>query len=171
MAAANQEDKAKPGEEAAAEVDYGKLKLPEGVVANATMAKAHELFKEAKLPMDQAQKLIDLYFGEMSESAKAAEKRNVEAVTAWRKEITERPEFKTELPLVQLAIEDMAKTAPEIRELYNDPVFGNMPQLWKIALAFGQRFHTEGAMLSGGRDGAPTQASLPDQLYPNMKKP
>ncbi len=158
--------------ETAEAVDYGKtLKLPEGFEMNApVMEKAAALFAKGKIAPELAQELMDLDCGQLGDSAKEAEQRSVETVTGWRNTIVNRPEYQTELPLVQLAIADMSREAPEIRALYNDPVFGNMPELWQIALAFGKRFQTEGSMLSGGRDGAPTEQSLPEKLYPTMKQ-
>ena len=70
---------------------------------------------------------------------------------------------------MRLGIANLAKDCPSVRGLYNDPVFGNMPELWEIALAVGRRFEKEGQLLSGGRDnGAPK--NFVDDLYPNMDK-
>ena len=82
-------------------------------------------------------------------------------------ELRGRPKFKEELPIVRLGINNLAKNNPRIRELYNDPVFGNMPELWEIALAVGRRFESEGQLLTTGRDNGEASGFL-EKMYPTM---
>lgn len=140
--------------EPAEPTDYlGGLKLPEGYAVDPELApKANELFGKYKLPKEAAQEFVDLMLETRKQEAASAAAKQGDAIGAMRREIEGRPKFAEELPVVKLGIENLAKDFPRVRELYNDPVFGNMPELWEIALAVGRRFETEGHLLSGGRD-------------------
>ena len=147
------------------------LKLPEDFTLNEDwMRQATDLFGEVKLPLDQAQKFLDTFCAMQRETAVTQSRRSAEAVQGWRRSIEERPGYREELPLVRLGIQGLSADFPELRDLFNDPVFGNMPELWKIALSFGRRFQTEGALLSGDRSRSPGSPSLPELLYPSMQQ-
>lgn len=141
-------------ENADAPVDYkAQLKAPEGFELNENLlAKAAELFGADKLPPERAQAYVDAYCEMQKEQAEAAAKRSVEAVRAWKTQIEQRPEYAAELPLVRSAIRGMTQENPELKALFNDPVFGNMPELWNLALYVGRKFEQEGALISGGRE-------------------
>ena len=139
-------------------IDYfAEAKLPEGYTLDQELVpKAAELFGKYKLPKEAAQEFIDFAAAmrgrEAQQAAQTAQAQQIESVRKMAAEITSRPEYEKERPLVQLGIRNLAKDFPEIRAFYNDPVFGSMPELWKIALAVGRRFETEAQLLSGGKD-------------------
>lgn len=146
------------------------IKLPEGFeMRDAWMDRATALFKENNIAPEQAQGFVDAFCAIQQEAAENARAESNSAVEAWRKEINERSEFAAELPLVRQGINSMAKEFPEIRALYNDPVFGNMPELWKIALCVGRKFGTEGDMLGAGR-GNKSESTIENMMYPTMNQ-
>ena len=161
----------KKGEDAPFEppADYFEgVTLPEGVVLDKELApKAQEVFGKYKLPKEAAQEFVDLTVEMRKKEAAAQAQHQAETVRKMADELRSRPKFKEELPIVRLGIDNLAKDNPKIRELYNDPVFGNMPELWDIAYAVGRRFETEGHLLSGGADSGQPRSFL-DGLYPSM---
>ena len=156
-------------------VDYfSGVTVPEGyVLNNELMPRAAELFGKYHLPREAAQEFVTLAVElQRSSAAHAAEQSRASQAESVRKmasEITSRPDFAKEKPLVQLGIANLAREFPRIRELYNDPVFGSMPELWEIALAVGRRFEQEGQLLSAGKDTGGVKNFL-EQMYPSMSK-
>ena len=158
-------------EESEAKPDYFEgVKLPEGMKLDAEITpKAAELFGKYKLPREAAQEFVDLAVSMQRRGAEAVSTAQTETLRKMAAEITSRPNFAKEKPLVRLGIDNLAKDNPRIRELYNDPVFGNMPELWEIALAVGKRFETEGQLLNGGKDPGNGKSFL-SQMYPSMSQ-
>lgn len=164
-------DGAKPEEP----IDYfADAKLPEGYQLDQELVpKAQELFGKYKLPREAAQEFIDFAMAmrtkEAQLGASLAQEQQADSIRKMQSEITSRPEFEKEKALVRLGADNLAKDNPRIRAFLNDPVFGNVPELWEILLAVGRRFETEGQLLNGGKDTGESKDFYRD-LYPSMKK-
>lgn len=175
MAETKPEEPAKDGEKKDGEepfeppADYfADVSLPEGFVLDKELApKAAEVFGKYKLPKEAAQEFVDLTVDMRKREATLQAQQQAESVRRMADELRGRPKFKEELPIVRLGINNLAKNNPRIRELYNDPVFGNMPELWEIALAVGRRFESEGQLLTTGRDNGEASGFL-EKMYPTM---
>lgn len=159
----------KPEDQPKAPENYEAFKLPDGFkLDEAANAKAVEYFKSMNYTQEQAQQAVDIFCEVQKENAVKSQARTNQTVQAWRGQIESRPNFKDEVPLVQAGIRGMVARNPDIGKLYNDPVFGNMPELWDIAVLFGKYYETEGAPPDKG--GGQGNKSLADVLYTSMPK-
>src|SRR3990167_7943597 len=135
------EPEAPPAEEQAP-VSYEPFALPQDVeVDTAALEEAQSLFAEARLSQPQAQKLVDLYAGKMSELVQrqiaAAEGRQ----KAWVAEVKSDPElggrrFEAARAAAQKALNRFG--TPELRRALDELGGSNSPQLFRFFVRVGQ---------------------------------
>ena len=155
-----------PAEEAAP-VAYEPFALPQGVeVDTAALEEAQSLFAEARLSQPQAQKLIDLYAGKMSELVQrqisAAESRQ----KAWITEVKNDPDlggrrFEAARAAAQRAFRRFG--TPELRRSLDELGVSNSPQLFRFFVRVGQAVSED--RYAGAQPGA-SRLSAAETLYP-----
>jgi len=157
---------------------YADLSLGEGLTADDTaLTSAKEIFAEAQLPPEAAQKLLDLYTTNLKTASEAAARATQESFTnlnsQWLEATNALPEMQGEAKKQTLAI--LGRTmdefgSPEAREAFNLTGAGNNPHIVKYILSLAQ------AVVEGGPTpaGAPVTTdprkgkSLGQRLYPNQ---
>lgn len=178
------EDAAKPeGEKPPPPVltaeSYADLKIGEEFTVDETaLGAAKDIFAEAQVPPEAAQKLLDLYTSNIKAATEAAQKATQESFTAlntkWATETNALPEFQGEAKKQTLAI--LGRTmdefgSPEAREAFNLTGAGNNPHIVRYILSLAQAV-VEGSPTS---QGAPVTTdprkgkSLGQRLYPTQQ--
>ena len=157
-----------PAEEAAP-VAYEPFALPPGVeVDTAALEQAQSLFAEARLSQPQAQKLVDLYAGKMSELVQrqrvAAESRQ----KAWIAEVKNDPDlggrrFEQARAAAQRALGRFG--TPQLRRSLDELGVSNSPQLFRFFVRVGQAV-SEDRYAGRGLDAS--ERSAAETLYPDI---
>ena len=157
-----------PAEEAAP-VAYEPFALPPGVeVDTAALEQAQSLFAEARLSQPQAQKLVDLYAGKMSELVQrqrlAAESRQM----AWIAEVKNDPDlggrrFEQARAAAQRALSRFG--TPQLRRSLDELGVSNSPQLFRFFVRVGQAV-SEDRYAGAGLD--TSRRSAAETLYPDI---
>ena len=169
-AEAEAEDQSDAPAEDAAPVTYEPFVLPQGVEVDAVaLEQAQSLFAEARLSQPQAQKLVDLYAGKMSELVQsqisAAESRQ----KAWVAEVKNDPDlggrrFESARAAAQRALSRFG--TPELRRTLDELRVSNSPQLFRFFVRVGQAFSEDryaGAWTEASR------RSAAETLYPENR--
>lgn len=161
-----------PAAEEAAPVAYEPFVLPQGVeVDTAALEQAQSLFAEARLSQPQAQKLVDLYAGKMSELVQrqisAAESRQ----KAWITEVKSDPDlggrrFEAARAAAQRALSRFG--TPELRRTLDELGVSNSPQLFRFFVRVGESFSED--RYAGVKAGA-SRLSAAETLYPDNRTP
>ena len=167
---AEAEDQSDAPAEDAAPVTYEPFVLPQGVEVDAVaLEQAQSLFAEARLSQPQAQKLVDLYAGKMSELVQsqisAAESRQ----KAWVAEVKNDPDlggrrFESARAAAQRALSRFG--TPELRRTLDELRVSNSPQLFRFFVRVGQAFSEDryaGAWTEASR------RSAAETLYPENR--
>ena len=142
---------------AAEALAYGEFKLPDGsTVDGESMERATELFKEAGLPQEQAQKFIDLALSREQAAATRGVQAFVDLQTKWVSEIKADPEiggtrFEASMASAGRAIDRLG--VPGLREALNLTGAGNNPAIVKAFVRLGQMVSEDRFM--PGRNAAP----------------
>lgn len=154
--------------EDAAPVAYEPFALPPGVeVDTAALEEAQSLFAEARLSQPQAQKLVDLYAGKMSELVQrqrvAAESRQ----KAWIAEVKNDPDlggrrFEAARAAAQRALGRFG--TPQLRRSLDELGVSNSPQLFRFFVRVGQAV-SEDRYAGRGLDAS--ERSAAETLYPD----
>ena len=157
-----------PAEEAVP-VAYEPFVLPPGVeVDTAALEQAQSLFAEARLSQPQAQKLVDLYAGKMSELVQrqrvAAESRQM----AWIAEVKNDPDlggrrFEQARAAAQRALGRFG--TPQLRRSLDELGVSNSPQLFRFFVRVGQAV-SEDRYAGRGLDAS--ERSAAETLYPDI---
>ena len=157
-----------PAEEAVP-VAYEPFALPPGVeVDTAALEQAQSLFAEARLSQPQAQKLVDLYAGKMSELVQrqrvAAESRQM----AWIAEVKNDPDlggrrFEQARAAAQRALGRFG--TPQLRRSLDELGVSNSPQLFRFFVRVGQAV-SEDRYAGRGLDAS--ERSAAETLYPDI---
>jgi hypothetical protein len=157
-----------PATEEAVPVSYEPFALPQGVeVDTAALEEAQSLFAEARLSQPQAQKLVDLYAGKMSELVQrqisAAESRQ----KAWVAEVKSDPElggrrFESARAAAQRALGRFG--TPELRRSLDELGVSNSPQLFRFFVRVGQAVSEDRYV---GAQSSASRLSAAETLYPN----
>jgi hypothetical protein len=161
------EPEAPPTEEQAP-VSYEPFALPQDVeVDTAALEEAQSLFAEARLSQPQAQKLVDLYAGKMSELVQrqiaAAEGRQ----KAWVAEVKSDPElggrrFEAARAAAQKALNRFG--TPELRRALDELGVSNSPQLFRFFVRVGQAVSEDRYV---GAQSSASRLTAAETLYPN----
>ncbi len=136
---------------------YGAFKLPDGSTVDAeSMTQATELFKEAGLPQEQAQKFIDLALSREQAAATRGVQAFVDLQTKWVSEIKADPEiggakFEASMASAGRAIDRLG--VPGLREALNLTGAGNNPAIVKAFVRLGQMVSED--RFVPGRNAAP----------------
>jgi len=168
----------KPEEEPPAKdepIVYEAFKLPEGFQLDQPMQdKVLPLFSKYKIDQAGAQEIVDAYSEiqkQQYETAQAEQKKTLDAtVDAWKTEIKSDPKYKENIALAQKGAQHLAEKIPEVAALVNDPMWGNMPSIFKIAQYVGTMMETEAAALNGNVGIKPAERTLVDSISPSLKK-
>lgn len=159
-------------------VDYGKLSLPEGFVADeVALGKFREIAGANKLPLEAAQQMIALY-AEQKQAEAGAWARTVDG---WTKATKSDP-YLTGQALAEGGFSsfDEARAAAakaqdrfadkEFRDLVNDPELGlgNHPAVVRFLAKVGREFR-EPALAEGIASSPATRKEVLDQRFPSMR--
>jgi hypothetical protein len=123
-------------------LDYTDFKLPEGMRADDTaLAAATDLFKEARLPQEQAQKFIDLALSREQAAQQKGVQAFVDLQNRWVSEVKADPDIGGErleasLASAARAIERLG--VPGLREALNLTGAGNHPAVVKAFVRLGE---------------------------------
>jgi len=158
---------------------YAEFKVPDGYKLDEAVSKeAGELFKEAGLTQDQAQKMVDLYVRE-AQKAFAQPLETYEAMkTDWRNEVVKDPKLGNGtdlLPDVKAGLGRMidaigGEAATAFRDAMALTGAGDHPAVIRGLYALAQLV-TEGRPVKAGAPVTPKQAQPPTgakALYPNL---
>lgn len=165
-----------PAEEAAPATSetptYEPFVLPQGVeVDTAALEQAQSLFAEARLSQPQAQKLVDLYAGKMSELVQRQIETQISAAEsrqkAWIAEVKNDPDlggrrFEAARAAAQRALGRFG--TPELRRTLDELGVSNSPQLFRFFVRVGQAFSED--RIVGPAPGT-ARRSAAETLYPN----
>ena len=162
---ANTDNTDDSGEAASEEVVYDEFTLPEGVVLDdETLSSAAELFKEAGLTKEQAQKFVDLQVA----ANQKAEDKNATIRQEWSDKSKSDKEyggdkFNESIASANQALEKFG--TPEFKDMLNETGVGDHPEMIRLLKRVGD-LTKEDNPLNPGK--APIKKlSRAEQLYPN----
>lgn len=146
---------------------YTDFKMPEGVTVDPkVMGEATELFKEARLPQEAAQKFVDFHASQLKAAAEAQARAFVDLQTRWHGEVMADPEIGGS------KWQDSASAANRLMDRLNIPGLkdalnltgaGNHPAVVKAFVRLGQMV-SEDKVLTGAPGPTPS-LSLADRIY------
>ena len=153
---------------------YEPVALPQGVeVDTAALEEAQSLFAEARLSQPQAQKLVDLYAGKMSELVQRQIATQISAAESrqktWAAEVKSDPElggrrFEAARAAAQRALSRFG--TPALSRSLDELGVSNSPQLFRFFVRVGQAFSEDrhvGPQLDASR------LSAAETLYPDNR--
>lgn len=150
---------------------YKEFTLPEGMTVDEPgMKAATDLFKEARLPQEQAQKFIDLAVGREKAAAEASVKAYVELQNKWVSEIKADPEIggdRLDATMASCARAIDRLAVPGLKDALNMTGAGNHPAIVKAFNRLGQLLSEDRFRPGNGAPPAATQTPA-DKLYPNL---
>lgn len=178
-------EEAKAAAKAAAEADpnavkddstapenYADFVMPEGVEVDETMlATAMPLFKDMNLSQENAQKLVDLYAGQMSGIATAQQESFSQLIETWQTDAKNDSEiggeaFEENVAIAQQAINQFGD--PDLKQLMDDYGVGNHPAMLRTFVKIGKLLNEDKpGSSSGGASSKPLSRS--EQMYPTSK--
>jgi hypothetical protein len=136
---------------------YEAFKLPEGTELDATaLAEFEPIAKELGLTQDGAQKVVDLYAGQVAKLAEAQQKLIGDTVAEWAKTAQADKEyggdkFGANIAVAQKAISDFG--SPELAKMLNETGLGNHPELIRFCLNVGKKL-SEDSVVRGSKSAA-----------------
>lgn len=155
-------------------IEYTDFTLPEGVKFDEKLLTDFKaLATEAKLPQEQAQKLIDLHAGTMKEAAEAPYRQWADTQKQWQKQVMSDPEIGGEkLEAAKATIAKALDTiggaeAQKIREAFNFTGAGNNPEIFRMMYRLSQAV-TEGSIVQGNAPGGKGKSAA-ETIYPTQK--
>lgn len=155
-------------------LDAAAIKLPEGFTANEPLlGEFLTIANELKLPVDVAQKLVDLQTKLTTQASEAGSKAYGELQTRWQDEVRNDPQIggqKLEENLSHVAklIDRFGgDKALAIREAFAETGAGNNPAIVRFMIALAKE-HAEPSPVSGKPSSSPADAA--SLLYPNQGK-
>lgn len=170
-------DDAKKDDATAEPIKYEDFTLPEGSTLNEELRDQFTgILSEAKVPQDVAQKLVDLYGGEMkklADAAKAPYQAWHDTQRDWQKAVAADAEIgganlepmKAEVAKVIDAI--AGDQAPALRKALAFTGAGNNPDVLRFLFRAAQAMN-EGATVQGGNPTKEGTTSVAKTLYPSM---
>lgn len=151
---------------------YADFTLPEGMTLNETvLSEATPIFKELGLNQEQAQKLIDIYAGQIQAGSQKQVDDFNQLMSDWRAQSEKDPEFggnnfEANIAIARKAI-DVYGT-PGLKQLLGDHGVGNHPEVIRFMVKIGKTLKEDEPGSSGSASPpAQDRASL---LYPNDRK-
>lgn len=136
---------------------YEPFKAPEGSDLDADAISAFEpIAKELGLTQENAQKLVDLYSGQVTKFAEAQQKLIGDTVAEWAKTAQADKEyggdkFGANIAIAQKAISDFG--SPELAKMLNETGLGNHPELIRFCLNIGKKL-SEDSVVRGNKAAA-----------------
>jgi hypothetical protein len=151
---------------------YEDFKLPEGVVIpDEVKGEYLNLFKEANLTQEAAQKLIDFQIGVEKKAADALTKHWDATHATWKKAITEDKDFGGEKFKESLALAKAALASefadPELAEALEVTGAGNNPAVFRLLARLGKAVSDDKLVPAGKGKGAEKDPAK--ILFPNFK--
>ena len=155
-------DSPAPETPAPAEIAYGDFTLPEGATLDAA---ALDLFREARLPQEAAQKFIDLAVSREQAATARGVQAFVDLQTKWVSEIKADPEiggerFRASVALAGRAIDRLG--VPGLREALDLTGAGNNPAIVKAFVRLGQMVSED--RFAPGREARPAAPRSPAEV-------
>jgi hypothetical protein len=154
-------------------VEYTEFKLPDGVSVDAdALASARELFSEARLPQEQAQKFIDLAVSREQAAAERGQRAFVELQNKWVSEIKADPDIggarlNASLAAAARAIDRLG--VPGLKEALSLTGAGNNPAVVKAFVRLGQMISED--RFAPGHVAAPAASRSPaETIYDGNPK-
>jgi hypothetical protein len=154
-------------------VEYTEFKLPDGVSVDAdALASARELFSEARLPQEQAQKFIDLAVSREQAAAERGQRAFVELQNKWVSEIKADPDIggarlNASLAAAARAIDRLG--VPGLKEALTLTGAGNNPAVVKAFVRLGQMISED--RFAPGHVAAPAASRSPaETIYDGNPK-
>lgn len=145
---------------------YAEFKMPDDFKANPESLKpAIELFKEMRLPQEQAQKLVDLALSRERANAHAAWQAFVDRQETWVKEVKADPEIggaKFDASLAALARAKDRLAVPGLDEALNVTGAGDNPAVIKAFVRMGQLLSED--RFAPGQTPAPANQRAPSEV-------
>jgi hypothetical protein len=160
------------GVEDPAGITYTEFKMPEGVTLDAEAIKpAVDLFKEAGLSQDQAQKFIDLAVSREQAIGKSGLKAFTDLQTKWRSDVQADPEIgggklTASMAAAARAIDRLG--GQPLKDALNLTGAGNNPAVVKAFVLFGRAFSED--RFVPGKDAAPAPRSAAETIYDGAPK-
>ena len=157
--------------------EYEKFSLPEGFEYDEGKAKEFgALARELGLPQDKAQRLVDMYVGNLQQGLSA----QIEAVAArnkgWQEAARNDKEFggvdfERNLAVANEGLRRLG--TPELISYLEESGLGNHPEVvrlcWKVGKLAGEDHQPDGGTPAGGR-GAMSEAELAKKLFASEKE-
>jgi hypothetical protein len=154
-------------------VEYTEFKLPDDVSVDAdALASARELFSEARLPQEQAQKFIDLAVSREQAAAERGQRAFVELQNKWVSEIKADPDIggarlNASLAAAARAIDRLG--VPGLKEALSLTGAGNNPAVVKAFVRLGQMISED--RFAPGHVAAPAASRSPaETIYDGNPK-
>lgn len=136
---------------------YEPFKAPEGSDIDATAIAAFEpIAKELGLNQGNAQKLVDLYSGQVTKFAEAQNKLVSDTIAGWAKSAEADKEyggakFEASVATAQAALRDFG--SPELAKMLSETGLGNHPELIRFCLKVGEKL-SEKSVVRGNKAAA-----------------
>jgi len=136
---------------------YEAFKLPEGTELDATaLAEFEPIAKELGMTQEGAQRVVDLYAGQVAKLAEAQQKLIGDTVAEWAKTAQADKEyggdkFGANIAIAQKAISDFG--SPELAKMLNETGLGNHPELIRFCLNIGKKL-SEDSTVRGSKSAA-----------------
>ncbi len=144
-------------------LEYGEFSVPDGMEVNEDLlAGFREIGVDSELPQEQAQKLIDLYTGDLQRQAKLVEEQQ----EAWEAEIKSDPDHEQILGKAKKALDTLLGDSEQdtaTRQLLQDTPLGSHPGLIRLLAKVGTLVAEDGFVEGGKR--SPEPRSLADRIY------
>jgi hypothetical protein len=136
---------------------YEAFKLPEGTELDATaLAEFEPIAKSLGMTQEGAQKVVDMYAGQVAKFAEAQQKLIGDTVAEWAKTAQADKEyggdkFGANIAVAQKAISDFG--SPELAKMLNETGLGNHPELIRFCLNVGKKL-SEDSVVRGSKAAA-----------------
>ena len=156
----------KTGEVAKEVPEKYEFNLPEGMEMDTVMVeKAEPLFKDLGLSQEQADKVVELYAGQIQTQAEAYQK----TIEGWKDETikTLGSTWQAELSVATRFIDKYG--TEEVRTVLNDTGLGNHPEVVKMFIKAGKAFGND-SFPTGTNKNTPTDPErAARKMFPNTK--
>lgn len=171
----NKDDADKDKTEGAPET-YADFEVPEGVELDKDLiGKASELFKEANMSQETAQKFVDLYAGAQQEATDAMVKMHTDQVADWETNLRADKDIggdnlNQSLANAKLALQTHG--TPELTKYLDETGLGKHPEIIRLLNNFGATLQEDnpGAGKPSGGDGMTPEEERLARMYPEQQR-
>ena len=147
-------------EESAEGPEEYEFELPENGVDKDLLENATAIFKDLKLPKDQAQKVVDLW----ANKVKADEEALDQQVESWEAEIKAIPKYEEKASAVKRMFADL-ELDDDTREIFDNSWFGSHPGIFKFLAKAADKLVDPDHEVESGRGAPGRQLSHAERIY------